>query len=141
MEEVKRLKAEIEVHKTEKTEVSPVPVDQLAKKLESTGPIGTLQFAKMQPLSDKPNTLSGVVKDLTGNGIRDLVVIIKNDRHEAVRALKTNTLGQFVLVTPLAPGGYSIEIDPTHKSGLIFDIISAEVKGEVIPSLEFIGKN
>jgi hypothetical protein len=98
------------------------------------------KVAKMQPLTTKPNIISGIVKSAEGVGMEGVVAIIKNERGETVRALKTNALGQFSLVSPLANGMYNIEIDPFNNSGLSFDIISLEVKGEVIPPLDFVGK-
>ena len=68
------------------------------------------------------------------------MVVIKNGRGETVRAIKSNALGQFVLLTPLSNGMYNIEIDQFRKSGYSFDIISVEAKGEIIPPIEFTGR-
>ncbi len=88
----------------------------------------------------KPDVVSGVVMDKDRKFIPDVLLIIKNKRSEPVRAFKTNTLGQFVLLTPLDRGRYTIEISQSNNLGLTFDIISIEVNGEIIPSLEFVGK-
>ena len=62
----------------------------------------------------------------------------KNKKGETVRAFKTNTLGEFKLSTPLANGTYTLEV-ATNVSGVTFDIISIEAKGEPFPSIEIIG--
>ncbi|MBP7927872.1 hypothetical protein KAZ57_01860, partial [Patescibacteria group bacterium] len=69
------------------------------------------------------------------------VMLIKNSSGEPVRALKTNSLGQFAIGSPLGTGLYSVEADPSNVPGQTFDIITVEVKGEVIPPIEISGKN
>jgi len=97
-------------------------------------------YAKMQPISTKPNVISGVVKNATNNALEGVVIVIKDAKGEPKRALKTNTLGQFSISTPLVNGKYIVEVDSSNKSGLIFDIISVDAKGEVIPPIEFVGR-
>jgi hypothetical protein len=135
-DEITRLKEEIRKSQAEKIKATPI----IVQKAVHDETVGTTQYAKISPLSTVANVFSGVVKNESGVGIENIIVIIKNAREEAVRALKTNSLGQFALITPLSNGKYKIEIDPGHKSGLSFDIIFAEAKGDVIPPLEFIGK-
>lgn len=118
-------------------------VDELKKKLEnqkSTTSGGVSQFGYVQPLTKNINVVSGVVRDSKDKFLNDFLVIVKNNRGEAVRALKTNTLGQFIITTPLANGTYTVEISPANKTDLTFDIIPIEVKGEVLPPLEIIGR-
>ena len=97
-------------------------------------------YSTKQPLSDRPNILSGTIKNSTGQTIEGAVVIIKSQKGEPVRALKTNALGQFSISTPLMNGTYYIEADSSKKTGLTFDIISVEVKGEIISPLEIVGR-
>ena len=61
-------------------------------------------------------------------------------RGEAVRAIKTNSLGQFVVSTALQNGTYTIEVSPSNKLNLSFGIIPIEVKGEIITPLDIVGK-
>jgi len=96
-------------------------------------------FAKMQPITNEPNIVSGVVKGQDGEGIPGIVLLIKNHKGEAVRALKTNTLGQFSISTSLVNGMYTLEIG-SPVEGLGFDIITVEVKGDVLPPIELIGR-
>lgn len=97
-------------------------------------------YAKIPPLTNQPNVVSGIVKGPDGSVIEGLLLIIKDDRGEAVRAFKTNSIGQFILTTPLSNGIYTIEVSPSSSVEHAFDIISVEVKGEVIPPIEIIGK-
>jgi len=98
------------------------------------------QQAQVRQLTDKPNILSGVVKDSNGKFLSDILLIIKNRKGEAVRAFKTNVMGEFSVATPLNNGTYTIEVSLSNKSPLTFDIIPIEVKGGVIPSLEIVGR-
>lgn len=97
-------------------------------------------FANMNPMTNKPNILTGVVKDQTGKPLQGLVLIIKNEKDEPVRALKTNQLGQFSISTPLSNGKYIIETDKSKKTGLSFDIINIDIHGNVVPPVEITGK-
>ncbi|EKE00241.1 MAG: hypothetical protein ACD_22C00070G0001, partial [uncultured bacterium] len=133
--ELKTLKHQLDDLKVKKEAITPIYVGT-QEHVNSVAP----SYAKVAPLTSKPNVLTGIVKDSLGGGIEGIVVITKNDRGEAVRASKTNTLGQFSLITPLINGKYTVEVDQVHKTDLTFDIISLNVKGEVIPPLEFSGK-
>lgn len=105
---------------------------------QDTGPKKP-SFAKMQPITNEPNIVSGVIKDSDGEAIPGVVLLIKNHKGEAVRALKTNTIGQFSISTPLVNGMYTLEVG-SPVEGSSFDIITVEVKGEVIPPIEMIGR-
>ncbi|PIS14192.1 hypothetical protein COT65_00125 [Candidatus Shapirobacteria bacterium CG09_land_8_20_14_0_10_47_13] len=82
---------------------------------------------------DRPNILVGMVLDATNQMIEGAILEIRRSDDMPVRALKTNKLGQFQIVTPLANDTYEIEIE---KEGYQFDIIKIEVKGEIISPLE-----
>jgi hypothetical protein len=49
-------------------------------------------------------------------------------------------MGQFLLLTPLDKGIYTVEISSSNNLTETFDIIPVEVKGEAIPLMEFNGK-
>lgn len=70
-----------------------------------------LSKAKMVPLTDKPNVVSGLVADSSGSPIAGVIIIIRDANGIPVRALKTNKLGQFLSVTPLSSGTYHLEIE------------------------------
>jgi hypothetical protein len=87
-----------------------------------------------------PNIPTGFVKDFAGRPVSGLVLLFKNQRGDPVRATKTDSVGRFALTTPLSNGAYTTEASPTNNSGLSFDIISFEAKGQPIASLELVGK-
>jgi len=142
---LKRLESQKEKIATSYTELRR-QVQDLQKKLgEKTATSTGLEFmAKRQGqiavMTDKPNILTGVIKDSGGKYLSEVLLIVKNSRGEAVRALKTNILGQFVVTTPLQNGTYTVEVSPVNKTTLTFDIIPIEVKGEIVPPLEMVGK-
>ena len=85
------------------------------------------------PLTNTPNVINGVIKDARGVILPDTVIVIKDGEENAVRALKSNKLGQFVISTPVPGGVYTVELE---KEGFSFDIIQVEVSGSVLPPLE-----
>lgn len=142
---LKRLESQKEKIASSYTELRR-QVQDLQKKLEektnvSTGPDYLAQAqGKVAVMTDKPNVVTGVVRGSDGKYLSEILLIIKNTRGEAVRAFKTNSLGQFIVTTPLQNGTYTIEVSPVNKTTLTFDIIPIEVKGEIIPPLEISGK-
>ena len=88
------------------------------------------------PIIDKkiPNLISGVVKDKEGKLLENIVVIIKDQDGDPVRALKTNRLGQFAISTPLENGDYTVEISSKER---YFDIMKVTANGSILPILEF----
>jgi len=86
----------------------------------------------------QPNIFTGMVADKRGNLVEGAILEIRDERKIPIRALKTNQLGQFLIVTPLQNGVYEIE---TEKEGLSFAIIKIEAKGEIIPPIEIRAKN
>ncbi len=80
-----------------------------------------------------PNTISGLVKDLSGKTLDNVIVLFKNSEGVPVRALRTNKLGQFLASTPLENGSYSIELE---KEGYNFPITNLILGGSPVPPLE-----
>ena len=84
-----------------------------------------------------PNIVSGIVKDPRGNSLSNILVEIKDNENNPVRAFKTNALGQFASATPLTNGTYTIEFeDPKTENK--FDTIQFSANGEVILPIEVI---
>lgn len=119
---------------------------RLQEKQTSSGPDTHGQpvkpvYARIQPLSTAPNVVTGIINKSDGTVAEGLILVIKNDHGDIVRAFKSNSLGQFSLITPLQNGIYTLEISRDEKSeGMTFDIISVEAKGEPIPPFEITGK-
>ena len=85
----------------------------------------------------RPNIIVGMVLDNEGKIVEGAILEIRNAQGLPVRALKTNRLGQFMIVTSLANGPYEIEVE---KEGSRFDIIKIEAKGEIIKPIEIRAK-
>ncbi len=85
-----------------------------------------------------PNIISGVVKDREGKLLENIVVIIKDQDGDPVRALKTNKLGQFAISTPLENGGYTVEVSSKEKH---FGIMNVVTNGSVLSAIELKEEN
>lgn len=91
-----------------------------------------LSKAQMVPLTDKPNVISGFVASSDETPLEGVVVIVRDANGIPVRALKTNKLGQFLSVTPLAPGNYSLEVGEEEQN---FEPVSIILTDKVIEPL------
>lgn len=121
-------------------------VKDLQKKLDEQVKVSTgKEFVdkmktQLPVLTNRPNVVTGVVRDPEGKFLSDLLLTIKNSRGDTVRAFKTNALGHFVVSTPLQNGTYTLEVSPSNKNDFTFAIIPIEVKGEVMPTIGIVGK-
>lgn len=77
----------------------------------------------------RPNTIVGQVMDGSGKIIEGVILEIKDAQGRPVRALKTNKLGHFMIVTPLLDGRYEIIVE---KEGYDFEPITFEAVGKII---------
>ncbi|OGH14504.1 MAG: hypothetical protein A3H50_00560 [Candidatus Levybacteria bacterium RIFCSPLOWO2_02_FULL_37_10] len=84
-----------------------------------------------------PNIIAGIVKDPRNNPLPNILVEVKDESGNPVRAFKTNVLGQFASATPLANGTYAVSFeDPKEENK--FDTIEVRVKGEILMPIEVI---
>lgn len=114
---------------------------------ESTPPEETQHVKKVPPplkqsvgaplIPDVPNLITGVVKDARGNVLPNILIEVKDRDNNAVRAFKTNQLGQFVSATPLLNGTYTISFEDPKKEQQ-FDTIEITADGNVLSPLEVI---
>ena len=79
-----------------------------------------------------PNVVVGQVADMDRKIIEGAILEIKDSAGRPIRALKSNKLGHFIIVTPLDSGKYDIV---TEKDGFEFSPISFEAIGELIPPI------
>jgi hypothetical protein len=86
----------------------------------------------------QPNTISGQVMDAEGKIVEAAILEITDVSGRPVRAVKTNKLGHFYVVTPLQDGTYEIEIE---KEALEFDKVKFEATGSIIPPIAIRAKN
>lgn len=88
-------------------------------------------------VADVPNLVTGVIKDPRGNVLPGILVEIKDQEGNPVRAFRTNPLGQFASATPLMNGVYTIEFEDP-KGTNTFDVVEIETTGEIMMPLEII---
>ena len=84
-----------------------------------------------------PNLITGIVKDPRGNPLGNILIEVKDQEGNPVRAFKTNPLGQFASATPINNGTYTIEFEDT-KAENKFDVIQFSATGQIIPPIEVI---
>jgi len=123
--------------------------EEIAKALEKEKTSNIVDIKQVKPTKNKhtpsvtksdtheKNIIHGVVKNPSGKLIENAVILIKNDKGDIVRALKSNKLGHFKTQTELEPGKYTIE---AVKGKLKFDIIAVTVNNSVLPSVTLIAK-
>ncbi|BCX14444.1 MAG: hypothetical protein KatS3mg088_127 [Patescibacteria group bacterium] len=79
-----------------------------------------------------PNTITGQVLSSDGKIIEGAILEIRDLAGRPVRAVRSNKLGHFMIVTALANGQYDII---TEKEGYRFEPTTFEAKGEIIPPI------
>lgn len=84
-------------------------------------------------LPDKPNMLIGMVYNSEGSILANAILEIINEQGNTVRALKTNSLGQFYTSTSLPAGNYIIE---TEYDGLTFPRYQLVTEANVLDPIE-----
>lgn len=84
-----------------------------------------------------PNIIVGQTLDETGSIIDGAILEIKDEQGRSVRALRTNRLGHFMIVTPLANNKYQIV---SEKDGFTFEPVSISLEGRVIPPIVIKGE-
>ncbi|RLC30603.1 hypothetical protein DRH13_04125, partial [Candidatus Woesebacteria bacterium] len=87
---------------------------------------------------EKPNTLTGQVVDAGGKIVESAILEIRDVAGRPVRAVKTNKVGHFLIVTPLQNGKYEII---SEKEGLDFDTLTFEATGSIVPPIAIRAKN
>src|SRR3989344_635363 len=91
-----------------------------------------LSSAAIIPLTKTPNVISGQVVDAGSGPIDGAVLVVRDENGIPVRALKTNTLGQFLSATPLSSGTYTIE---TESQLAKFNPFSITLKNQIVPPI------
>jgi len=81
----------------------------------------------------EPNLLVGMTLTPNNELVNDAIVEIKDGSNHVVRAIKTNSLGQFYITTPLRDGNYIISVD---RTGFNFPDRQLILEGEVVPPIE-----
>ncbi|MBU1110575.1 carboxypeptidase regulatory-like domain-containing protein [Patescibacteria group bacterium] len=84
-------------------------------------------------LTNKSNIISGIVYNADNQPISNALIVIKNNKEQPQRALRSNQLGEFIVTSSLPNGTYRIEI---QKENINFDIIEIELAGKVLDPIE-----
>lgn len=79
-----------------------------------------------------PNTIVGQVLDADGKILETVILEVRDASGRPVRALRTNKLGHFMVVTPLINGPYELVAE---KEGYEFDAVRFDAIGELIPPI------
>lgn len=109
-------------------------IDQMAQAL----PDKLSKLTQSLPqITNTPNAVSGYVFDEAAKPIMDVIVVVRKEHGPTVRALKTNRVGQFSIVSPLLDGKYELSFE---KDGYAFTELKLEANGQVIPPLRVLGK-
>lgn len=121
--------------KTSKTEeILPAKISVTGQKSKDVPlPTAALNKAKIIPLTDVPNVLSGQVTDPNGTPIEKAIIIVRDQNGIPLRALKTNKLGQFLSATPLQNGTFTIEVESELAN---FKPQAINLEGTVLSPLE-----
>lgn len=82
---------------------------------------------------NRPNVVVGIVTHDGNKIIENAIIEIRDQEGRPVRALKSNKLGHFMIVTPLVNGEYTII---TEKDGFQFEPLALHVHGEIIEPIE-----
>jgi len=109
-----------------------VSAEQLASSSMGKNQILPAVFDRNLPfpsLPTQPNMLVGMVHDSQAKIIPNAIIEILDEKGNTVRAMKTNTLGQFYISSALKPGTYRLE---TEKEGLTFPIYELTVNNEIL---------
>jgi hypothetical protein len=121
--------------------VTAAPVSQTLSPAISQNQVVTPQFSnEASPPSPptQPNVVVGQVMDANGKIVEGAILEIKDPQLRPVRALRSNKVGHFLIVTPLNNGTYELGIE---KEGLQFDLLKIEATGEIIPPIAIRAKN
>ncbi len=106
-------------------------------KLEATGKavFGTI------PMPNRPdvaNIVVGMATNWDGKIIDGVIIEIQDEHGIPTRVIKTNSLGQFKISTPLADGRYLIIAE---KEGYQFDRVNVDLNGQIIDPIKIIAQN
>jgi len=122
----------------------PLILSQVPQTLSPSGvttPSEQAQFsAQASPptLPENPNIVVGQVLDVNNKIVESAILELRDVLNRPVRALKTNKLGHFGIVTPLDKGKYKLLIE---KEGLKFTPISVDAIDKIIPPIVVKAKN
>jgi hypothetical protein len=99
-----------------------------SQKVEGVSPVFTQNAAPPTPPTN-PNIVVGQALDSSGKIIEGVIMEIRDVSGRPVRALRTNKLGHFMIVTPLMNGKYEMVAE---KEGFTFATVTIDANGDII---------
>ncbi len=112
----------------------PAPQATQEPRVKQVAPNQT-KAAGVLSMPEAPNLITGIVKDPRGNPLQNVLVEVKDEEDNPVRAFKTNGLGQFASATSVSNGKYFLSFeDPKEENK--FDIVQIEATGHPIMPIE-----
>lgn len=109
-------------------------------KSERLGATAKAVFGSI-PMPDIPevaNVVVGMATNNDGKIVDGVIVEIQDEKGNPARVLKTNSLGQFKVSTPLANGRYLIIAE---KEGYTFDRVNLDLTGKIVEPIKIIAHN
>jgi hypothetical protein len=106
-------------------------------KLEATG---QAVFGSI-PMPNRPDTANivvGMATNWDGKIVDGVIIEIQDEHGIPTRVIKTNSLGQFKISTPLANGRYLIIAE---KEGYNFDRVNVDLSGQIVEPIKIIAQN
>jgi hypothetical protein len=109
-------------------------------KTEKLGATGKAIFGSipMPDIPEIPNVIVGMATNMKGEIIDGVIIEIQDEQGNPSRVLKTNSLGQFKITTPLANGRYLIIAE---KDGYNFDRVNIDLNEQIVQPIRIISNN
>lgn len=106
-------------------------------KLEATGQ-AVFGAIPMPNRPDIANVVVGMATNWDGKIVDGVIIEIQDEHGIPTRVIKTNSLGQFKISTPLADGRYLIIAE---KEGYNFDRVNVDLNGQIVEPIKIIAQN
>jgi hypothetical protein len=107
-----------------------VPQPTHAEPTQQAQTSNQLPFPKVP---SQPNLIVGMVFNAAGTIVENAIVEIIDQQGMTVRAVKTNSIGQFSISSTLNNGQYSIHVE---KAGYTFEPLGLNLTGQIVNPLE-----
>ena len=107
------------------SEDSYAAADTITSSSQSSSDVQPAIFDRTLPfpsIPTEPNMLVGMVHNKQGKILPGAIVEILDEKGNTVRAMKTNSLGQFYISSALKPGSYRIETEDMDHQFPVYEI-------------------
>jgi len=114
-----------------------VSLNLKSKKLGATGK-AVFGSIPMPDIPEVANVIVGMATTNEGKIIDGVIIEIQDESGNPSRVIKTNSLGQFRMSTPLANGRYLVIAE---KEGYRFDRVHLDLNGKIVEPIKIIAHN